>query len=295
MAELDLGLVVGPAGPGVPSGGTTGQVLKKKSAADYDTEWEAAGTADALPLAGGTMSGSINMDGNRVTGLGTPSASGDAVPKGYADNTVVVSDTQPTAQENKLWVDTDAGSGANYQIPTVAEMQAADALRAKADEIGIVITGARPSMVVSAGQYVIVRGSTITGITDGLYKAINALSPSTDVTAADLMAVSGGGLNAIQKRTTNLINFTSQKINDSGGSITIVNGLAILSGYFRVSSDLSYNEEVAETPVYLNSINFFGAASGNVYMMQMSGNKLLALESIPSNIYINFSFITTLS
>lgn len=29
----------GPAGPGVPSGGTTGQVLVKKSNTDYDTEW----------------------------------------------------------------------------------------------------------------------------------------------------------------------------------------------------------------------------------------------------------------
>lgn len=29
----------GPAGVGVPSGGTTGQVLKKKSGTDYDTEW----------------------------------------------------------------------------------------------------------------------------------------------------------------------------------------------------------------------------------------------------------------
>lgn len=29
----------GPAGVGVPTGGTTGQVLKKKSGTDYDTEW----------------------------------------------------------------------------------------------------------------------------------------------------------------------------------------------------------------------------------------------------------------
>ena len=46
----------GPAGPqgetgadgangvGVPVGGTTGQVLKKKSDTDYDTEWGAAGS-----------------------------------------------------------------------------------------------------------------------------------------------------------------------------------------------------------------------------------------------------------
>ena len=203
MAELDLGLVVGPAGPGVPSGGTAGQVLKKKSAADYDTEWEAAGTADALPLAGGTMSGSINMDGNRVTGLGTPSASGDAVPKSYADALLTAYRTAAAQDVIDAAQDTDIAS------------------RAKADEIGIVITGARPSMVVSAGQYVIVRGSTITGITDGLYTAVNALSPSTDVTAADLTAVSGGGVNSIvQHSEWNLlwtnpntgIDFASQNI-----------------------------------------------------------------------------------
>lgn len=36
----------GPAGVGVPSGGTTGQVLKKRSGTDYDTKWadESGGT-----------------------------------------------------------------------------------------------------------------------------------------------------------------------------------------------------------------------------------------------------------
>lgn len=33
----------GPAGPGVPAGGTAGQVLKKKTATDYDAEWGDAG------------------------------------------------------------------------------------------------------------------------------------------------------------------------------------------------------------------------------------------------------------
>lgn len=37
------------------------------------------------------------------------------------DKTVVVSNTQPTESENKLWVDTDAGSGNSYEVPTVAE------------------------------------------------------------------------------------------------------------------------------------------------------------------------------
>ena len=39
----------------------------------------------ALPSAGGTMSGPIAMGGSKVTGLGTPTAIGDATTKGYVD------------------------------------------------------------------------------------------------------------------------------------------------------------------------------------------------------------------
>ena len=47
----------GPAGQGVPTGGTAGQVLKKKSGTNYDTEWadeEGGGTGHGIP-AGGTQ------------------------------------------------------------------------------------------------------------------------------------------------------------------------------------------------------------------------------------------------
>lgn len=80
---------------------------------------------------------------------------------------------------------------------TAAAQDAIDAGFAKTNEVGIVINGKRPSMAVTAGQYVIVRNSTISGIADGLYTANAALSPSTDVTAANLTAVSGGGLNDV--------------------------------------------------------------------------------------------------
>lgn len=48
---------------GVPAGGTTGQVLAKASNADYDAEWidVEQQSGDFLPLAGGTMEGSIIM------------------------------------------------------------------------------------------------------------------------------------------------------------------------------------------------------------------------------------------
>ena len=41
--------------------------------------------ATKLPLAGGTMSGAIAMGTNKITGLGTPTASTDAATKAYAD------------------------------------------------------------------------------------------------------------------------------------------------------------------------------------------------------------------
>jgi hypothetical protein len=204
----------GQTGPGVPAGGSTGQVLAKKSNADNDTEWVnqsggGGGTSDYDDLSNKPSINNVTLSGNKTAaqlGLGTYSKPSTGIPQtdlaqtvqNKLDKTVVVSDTQPTGAENKLWVDTDAGAGASYQIPTVAEMEAADAQTAA--EIGIVITGKRPSMAVTAGQYVIVRHSTIGGITDGLYIANSALSPSTDVTAAELTAVSNGGFNELKSK-----------------------------------------------------------------------------------------------
>jgi len=45
--------------------------------------------ATKLPLAGGTMSGAIAMGTNKITGMGTPTASTDAATKGYVDTVTV--------------------------------------------------------------------------------------------------------------------------------------------------------------------------------------------------------------
>lgn len=54
-----------------------------------------------LPVTGGTMSGDISMSGNKVTGIGTPSAESDAVPLGYANESFspipIISTTDITA------------------------------------------------------------------------------------------------------------------------------------------------------------------------------------------------------
>ena len=47
--------------------------------------------ATKLPLAGGTMSGAIAMGSSKITGLGTPTATGDAATKDYADTKLALS------------------------------------------------------------------------------------------------------------------------------------------------------------------------------------------------------------
>lgn len=100
-------------------------------------------------------------------------------------------------------------------------------INVKPPEIGIVITGARPSIAVTAGQYVIVRNSAISGITDGLYTANSALSPSTDVTAANLSAVNNGGLNSLKSTLDALGNpyfrsFSKPNVTCNGNSSAVI-------------------------------------------------------------------------
>ena len=52
--QLDLGKVVGSDGQGVPTGGSTGQMLRKKSTSDFDAEW--ADIKPVLVLNCGTIS-----------------------------------------------------------------------------------------------------------------------------------------------------------------------------------------------------------------------------------------------
>lgn len=100
-----------------------------------DGESGGGGTTDYDDLTDKPSINGTTLSGNKTTadlGLGTYSKPSGGIPasdlasavQSKLDNTVVVSDTQPTATENKLWVDTDAGAGSTYQVPTVAEMEA---------------------------------------------------------------------------------------------------------------------------------------------------------------------------
>ena len=67
------------------------------------------------------------------------------------------------------------------------------------NEIGVVVTGNKTASGVTAsvGQYVILKNSSITGKTDGLYTAAKAIPANTAIDSTYLAAVTGGGLNSL--------------------------------------------------------------------------------------------------
>ena len=74
--------------------------------------------------------------------------------------------------------------------------------KAPIESLAIPIVGNVASVNVAAGKFVFVKNSTISGITDGLYIAVNAISANTPLTAADLDNTDtvAGGLNALNSK-----------------------------------------------------------------------------------------------
>lgn len=106
----------------------------------------AASTAGAaLPKAGGTMTGAIDMGSQKITSLGTPTATTDAATKGYVDTAVVGlldlkgsidcsgNPNYPAALKGDVWMISVAGliGGASG-----ISVQAGDAILALADNAG---------------------------------------------------------------------------------------------------------------------------------------------------------------
>ena len=84
-----------------PAGGTTGQVLAKKSNADYDTEWVdqgAGGTSDYDELENRPQIGGVTLTGNK-----TLHDLGAAAESDIPDLTDLIDDTAGSGVTNKVW------------------------------------------------------------------------------------------------------------------------------------------------------------------------------------------------
>ena len=112
--------------------------------------------------------------------------------------------------------------------------------KAPIESLAIPIVGNVASVNVPAGSFVYVKNSTITGITDGLYIAVNAISANTAFTAADLdnTNTAVGGLNAVNSKITTMQYTVTSDNND----VTIVS-----SSCYRVGKILKVYAEIQTT------------------------------------------------
>lgn len=80
----------GPAGQGIAKGGITGQILVKNSDTDYDTMWTNAPEIDGVLKADGSvpMTGSLDLNGNKIVNVGEPIEATDGVNKDYVDKEI---------------------------------------------------------------------------------------------------------------------------------------------------------------------------------------------------------------
>ena len=80
------------------------------------------------------------------------------------------------------------------------------------NEIGIVINGNTATQNVAKGQYVIVKNSTITDITDGLYTAATEITAGTAFISTNLIAETAGGLNVLSNNKLGYLDWNKAKI-----------------------------------------------------------------------------------
>ena len=153
-----------------------------------------------------------------------------------------------------------------------------------ADMLGIVINGNSTPVGASVGQYVIVKNSTITGITDGLYTAAQAIPANTAIDATYLTEVSGGGLNAVvlhvsSKTYANGVvvrRFGSMRFLSVGGSYA--NPLCTLDSIDRPPITVTCFGRVYNGTTYVECVTYIETTGGvkvlNPYGGEISGINL---------------------
>ena len=113
-----------------------------------------------------------------------------------------------------------------------------NAVGAVASDIAIIIDGNKTTHTggVAVGEYVIVRNSTISGIADGLYKAVQAIPANTAITSAYLAAVDGGGLNALNSHLIQYLDITISVPDISKGDATGVDIETLMQGKIPINA-----------------------------------------------------------
>ena len=189
------------------------------------------GTTTANPLyvaaAGDTMSGDLAMGTNKVTGLGTPSATGDAATKGYVDTQITnLVDSSPAALDTLNELAAALGDDANFSTTVTAS------IATKLPLAGGQMTG---NLTFSGNQTVDGRDLSVDGAKlDNIENNATADQSATEIlTAIKTVDGSGSGLDADTVdgleatkfvRTDQASTITTGNLTLSSGDIFVNNG-----------------------------------------------------------------------
>ena len=155
-------------------------------------------------------------------------------------------------------------------------------------DIAIIIDGNQTTHTGGAaiGEFVLVRNSTISGITDGLYKATQAIPANTAITSAYLSAVDGGGLNELNGKINNksiskALLFSVEQSNDYSGAIDKI--LLYLFSYSGLSN--------GESRPFICTSGTWDVIKGLCFMDNTSKTSFYGFNS--SNILLNGAITVT--
>lgn len=169
----------GPPGIGIPTGGTTGQMLVKKSATDYDTEW-----VNRDPVV------TFYMNITVTASAGTPSLSGIAITATPTSGNTITGTTDASGkctlsgvQQNTAYTITGAKTNFVVTSASVTVIDISTAVSLTCYELPkMTVTVLDPSSVAMSGIPVTIAGTEIyTGTTDsnGQYSAYVAVDTYT--------------------------------------------------------------------------------------------------------------------
>ena len=213
--------------------------------------------ATKLPLAGGTLSGALAMGTNKVTGLGTPTATADATTKGYVDTADALKVTKAgDTMSGALAMGTNKITGlgtptAGTDASTKAYVDTADALKVtKAGDTmsGVLAMGANkitgvadPTQAQDAATKAYIDttfGSTTTAATSAGNAASSATAAANSASGAATSATNAG--NSATAAAASLDSFDDRYLGAKSANVGVDNdGDALITGalYFNTTAN----------------------------------------------------------
>ena len=161
-----------------------------------------------------------------------------------------------------------------------------------ANALAVVVDGNKAAVSAAIGQYVIVKNSTITSITDGLYTAAQAIPANVAIDATYLTAVSRGGLNDIVYQRTQRVRAYTLTIIDTDHITSIGNWRCYRIGqvvFLQVSGQIGAtpagNQDlVGGIPTPQAAVSFVVTSSaGTISLAINSASGVLAVKKYGTN------------